>query len=362
MALARNQPQEKSGAAGLWAPNRPPPGMPSSLPRSGPATVGQFDETPLPGICCCNGLDGSGGVSFAVTGQLSQAPQLEAVVKSALKEFSVPGAAIGIWTPDGSWTMTTGLADVASGRPVKRPDHFAIRSITKSFTVTLVLQRVARSHGAISLDDPIGTSLRGIPNGQIITIRQMANMTSGVFDYTRNEKFGQELGADPLRYWTPDELLAFAFNDKDHDPIEFAPGERYQYSNTNTIVLGKLVEVLSGQPFAEVLAEQILLPLEQDSTTFLTGTKLPRPAVKGYQGTNEDGSPDDVVVSFLGLSFAGATASTLDDLAGWGSALAEGTLLPPALQQQRFIARPTKEDPASPVYDSYGLGMGEVAG
>lgn len=302
------------------------------------------------------------GVGLASSGELSQAPQLQALVMSALQEFGVPGVAIGVWTPGGSWTMTAGLADVASGRPVRRPDHFGIRSVTKSFTVTLMLQCVASSHGAISLDDPIGKYLPNIPNGQTITLRELANMTSGLYNYTRSPAFGEALQADPTRSWTTDGLLALAFDDPSHSPIDFQPGTQYEYSNTNTLVLGKLVEVLTGQPFAEVLAERILLPLELGSTSFVTGTKLPRPAVNGYQGTNDDGVPDNVVISSSGLGFAGAIASTLDDLADWGAALAEGSLLPSSLQQQRFVARSTAGDPGSPVYDAYGLGMGEVAG
>ena len=82
----------------------------------------------------------------------------------------------------------------------------------------------------------------------------------------------------------------------------------------------------------------------------------------GYQGVTPDGSPQDIVINASALGFAGAMASTLHDLARWGQALADGSLLPPGLQRQRFNTRPTADDPASPVYDAYGLGIGQVAG
>ena len=206
---------------------------------------------------------------------LNQAPQLQAAVSAALEEFAVPGAAVGLWTPNGHWTATIGLGNVAVQRPVTRRDHFATRSITKSFVVTLVLQLVAQSAGSISLDDPIARYLPGIPNGGKITLRELANMTSGLYDYTRDPALGQAFQEDPKREWTTDELLAFAFNSPSHPPIDFDPGTRYEYANTNTLVLGKFIEAVTSKAFNDVPREQILSPLDLDSTFYLTGTQLP---------------------------------------------------------------------------------------
>jgi D-alanyl-D-alanine carboxypeptidase len=293
---------------------------------------------------------------------LRQAPELDATVDEALQEFGVPGAAIGLWTPSGHWVRTVGLANVASAIPVMRRDHFAIRSITKSFVVTALMQLVAQSGGSLSLDDPIARYLSGIPNGDKITLRELANMTSGLYEYTQDPAFGEAFQADPTRVWTTDELLAFAFKDTSHPPTNFEPGAQYQYSNTNTLVLGKLIEALTGSTFSDVLEDQILQPLRLDSTAYLSGTKLPRPAALGYQGYTDDGQPFNVVIDASGLGFAGAMATTLHDLAAWGHALAVGVLLPHHLQQQRFEAHETSADPRSPIYDAYGLGMGQVAG
>jgi D-alanyl-D-alanine carboxypeptidase len=312
---------------------------------------------------CMSTFLAAGVSSGALADQtLPQASQLDKVVDDALQEFSVPGAAVALWTPDGRWVRTAGLANVASQIPVKRRDHFAIRSITKSFVVTLLLQLVAQSDGSIGLDDPIALHLHGIPNGDKITLRELANMTSGLYDYTRSPAFAEAFGADPTRPWTTEELLAFAFHDPEHSPINFEPGAQYQYSNTNTLVLGKLIEKLASSAFSSVLTDQILTPLELDSTVYVTGVKLPRPAVRGYQGFTDDQQPDDVAINSSALGFAGAVASNLHDLGRWGRALAAGSLLSSNLQQERFQANPTTADPNSPVYDAYGLGMGQVAG
>ncbi|WP_428488788.1 serine hydrolase domain-containing protein [Rhodopila sp.] len=303
----------------------------------------------LPGVSSANDL-------------LARAPQLEDVVTSALEEFHVPGAAVGIWTENGQWTKALGLADVAASRPVKLRDHFALRSVTKSFVVTVLLQLIAESNGSIGLDDPIGKYLSGVPNGARITLRELANMTSGLYDYSADPRFHAALGADLTREWTTDELLAFAFDDTSHSATNFEPGARYQYCNTNTLVLGKLIEVLTGATFDQVLRQRVLVPLVLPGTKYLHGARLPRPFASGYQGETDAGSPEPVVVSFSGLGFAGAMVSTLRDLGVWGPALATGSLLPPELQKQRFEAHSTSADPGSPVYDAYGLGMGQVAG
>ena len=292
----------------------------------------------------------------------ARAPQLENVVTEALQEFHVPGAAVGIWTENGDWTKALGVADVAASRPVGLRDHFAIRSVTKSFVVTVLLQLIAEGNGSIGLDDPIGKYLSGVPNGAKITLRELANMTSGLYDYVADPRFRAALGADPTREWTTDELLAFAFDDASHRLINFEPGKRYQYCNTNTLVLGKLIEALTGTTFDQALRRKILLPLVLPGTNYLHGTRLPRPFALGYQGETDAGAPEQAVISFSGLGFAGAMVSTLRDLRVWGRALAEGSLLPPELQKQRFEAHATSADPRSPVYDAYGLGIGQVAG
>jgi D-alanyl-D-alanine carboxypeptidase len=112
-----------------------------------------------------------------------QKRQLATALDAAVKQYDLPGAAIGVWTPRGNWVVTTGYADLAARRPLRRNDRFGIRSVTKSFTVTVILQLVAK--GRLRLDDKVGKYVSGVPNGHLITIRQLANMTSGLIDYSR---------------------------------------------------------------------------------------------------------------------------------------------------------------------------------
>ncbi len=287
--------------------------------------------------------------------------KINAAVTAAMREFNIPGAALAIETGGTRWVRGYGYAGYAGKRPVVPNDYFAIRSITKSFVVTALMQLIADSKGAMTLDDTIGKYLPNIPNGGTITLRRLANMTSGLYDYSVDPAFGAAFSKDLLRHWTVDQLLKFALYSKAHSAINFQPGARYQYSNTNTLLLGKVVELKTGKPFAATLKAAILRPSHLDATAYLTGVALPSPSAVGYQGFYNN-RPEAVALNATGLNFSGAMAATIGDLADWGKVLVGGDLLPPGLQAQRFRSHLTAGDPKSPLYDRYGLGMGQIAG
>ena len=151
----------------------------------------------------------------------SVAARLQAVVDQAMADNRVPGALVGVYTPNGAWTTATGFADVDAQRRVSLADSSAWRSITKSLTVTIVLQLVAE--GRLSLDAPVGTYVAGVPNGQNITLRQLAEMRSGLFNYTSDDGFRQRFVADFNAPWTDQEILAAAFS----HPVNFPAGTQY---------------------------------------------------------------------------------------------------------------------------------------
>jgi D-alanyl-D-alanine carboxypeptidase len=111
---------------------------------------------------------------------------LDAAFKKSFKESGAPGAVAAVQTPEGTWVGTLGVADHASKEPMQADMHQRIGSVTKTFTVTLLLQ--AQADGLLSLDDTIDQYVKGVPNGDSITLRQMANMTSGIASYTFNKK------------------------------------------------------------------------------------------------------------------------------------------------------------------------------
>ncbi|MET4584980.1 serine hydrolase domain-containing protein [Pseudarthrobacter sp. PvP022] len=137
--------------------------------------------------------------------------------------------------------------------PVTPSDHVRIGSITKTWTTTVILQLV--QEGKIKLNDPVAYC-PDVPGAANITIEQLLTMRSGLYNYTEDLEVNKVLDSDPGKVWTTDELLAAAFR---HPPY-FAPGGGFHYSNTNTVLLGLIAEVLDGKPIAASFRDRLFTP------------------------------------------------------------------------------------------------------
>jgi D-alanyl-D-alanine carboxypeptidase len=293
-------------------------------------------------------------------------PKLQAI----LTETLAPGAVALVVSPElGDWAATFGTRAIGSAEPVTRGDHVRIGSNTKTWTGTLILQLV--QEGKLALDDPVAKYRPDVPNGQHITIEHLLTMRSGLYNYSETLELNRTLDTVPTKAWTPDELLALAYR---HPPY-FAPGQGYHYSNTNTILLGLIVEKLTANPIERELEARIFTPLGLANTRFPPRTEnaLPAPYPRGYQfGTNVETMTSDVLppaqqaaaragtLKPLDATLdnpswawsAGAGISTVDDLARYAQALVGGGLLTDAMQRRRLASiRPI--DPANP-----GVGYG----
>ena len=133
--------------------------------------------------------------------------ELADVVDSTVDELGAPGAVVVVTTPDEAWEAAVGVTDLDTEEPMSQGLDWPLRSITKSFTTTLVLQLA--DEGELSLDDTIDTWVPDVPNGDRITLRQLGQMTSGLADYT-TQAWVDDFVADPTREFTVDELIAFA--------------------------------------------------------------------------------------------------------------------------------------------------------
>ncbi len=290
----------------------------------------------------------------APAGQLSAGLQseLQAALEQTMKENDVPGAVAGVWIPgQGSWTSATGVANVDSGEPVTTEMSWPLRSITKSYTVTLIMQLA--DEGKLGLDDSLSEYVDGVTNGDEITLRQLADMSSGNSDYF-TQGFIDAFTTDDTKIFTLDELNGYVVD----QPEKFAPGTEREYTNANTNLLGAVVEKVTGQTFADALNERILEPLGQTSTHYITDVaKWTDAHATGYQ-PNDEGvfEPQTENLSIFGP--AGSMVSTLEDSRVWGDTLGEGSLLKPATQAERQKGGKI----ASPPYDIYAMGMGETDG
>ena len=147
--------------------------------------------------------------------------RLDEAVDKVMDRAGVPGAIIGIWGPDGDYVRAVGVADQAGGAQMSTDFYHRIGSQTKTFTITGVLQLADQRK--LGLDDPIAEYIDGVPEGDRITLRQLARMQSGLPNYTDTDEFQQAFFADPFRNFTPQELLDYAFA----EPMKFQPGEGF---------------------------------------------------------------------------------------------------------------------------------------
>ena len=284
---------------------------------------------------------------------------LEAAFEESFKESGAPGAIVGVRTPEGTWVRSLGVANKASGKPMRANMHHRIGSVTKTFTATLLLR--AAADGRLSLDDTIGQYVEGVPNGDEITLRQIADMSSGIASYTLDEQFQEELFADPEAVWTPEELAQIGVEDS---PV-FDPGDGWQYSNTNYVLLGMVLEQVTGKPIGQLYRKGIIEPLGLRETSFPNADPaLPNPYDHGYtlQGQS-DGEPVDATHWNPSWAWsAGGMISTVDDMLVYGRALGTGKGLLPREQQAERLTSFLYGLPPNSAERAYGIGLADEYG
>ncbi|MFF1682971.1 serine hydrolase domain-containing protein [Streptomyces sp. NPDC058256] len=274
--------------------------------------------------------------------------RLDKAIEDVRQEAGIPGVVVGLWMPGkGNYVRATGVADKATGEPMTTGPFFRIGSETKTFTVTALL-KLLDDH-RIRLDDPISKYIDGVPGGRRITLRHLAEMRSGLFPYSADPGFVQDLLSDPSRSFTPQELLAYGYKHKN----TFKPGAQFQYSNSNYVLLGLVIEKVSGHRFVDFLDREVLRPAHLSRTLFPEGAKFPEPHPRGYTNQTLSGEVEDSTDwnPSWGWS-AGAMISDLHDLRRWARIVATGTLLSPETQKERLKTLPTGYPGTS-----YGLGI-----
>ncbi|WP_438487426.1 serine hydrolase domain-containing protein [Streptomyces sp. S186] len=284
----------------------------------------------------------------------------EAAALHRLVADGAPGAASLVTRngrPSSSRFAAAGVADLRSGRKMGPLDHFRAGSLTKTLVATVVLQLAGE--GRLSLDDraadhlPPGMPLSGAHGAsdlRRVTIRQLLDHTSGLFNYTDDPRLAEQLygkGFLAHRYdrHTPAELLRIALG---HPPTA-APGARYAYSNTNYLVLGLVIRGVTGHPYAEELRRRILAPFDLRGTSFPGDSPaLPAPHGRGYSriGGRE---VDSTALDPSRAGAAGEMITTLGDLNRFFAALLGGRLLAP-----RQMAELRGEQAT---HGAYGLGV-----
>jgi CubicO group peptidase (beta-lactamase class C family) len=265
-------------------------------------------------------------------------------VAEVLAATGAPSASIAV-VQDGRvvYTHAYGHARLDPPKAASPEMRYSIGSISKQFTSTSIL--LLAEQGKLSLDDAVGKYVNGLTRGGEVTIRQILSMTSGYQDYWPQDY----VMPDMLQPTTPQQIVA-GWASK---PLDFEPGTKWQYSNTNYVIAGMIVEKLAGKPLVEFLAERVFRPLKmlsvanideaplgpEDAARYLRyATGPPRPAPKEGKGW---------------LTAAGELAMTASDLAAWDISIIDQTVLKPAsyrLMQTDTLLK-------SGVATGYGLGV-----
>ncbi|SEL29516.1 serine hydrolase domain-containing protein [Streptacidiphilus jiangxiensis] len=276
------------------------------------------------------------------------AARLDRAIEDVRRQAKIPGVVVGLWMPGrGSYVRATGVADTSTGARMREDSFFRIGSETKTFTVTALLELV--DDGLVRLDDPISAYVRGVPRGTEISLRQLAEMRSGLFPYSLDKGFAHDLLSDPTRSFTPQQVLAYGYRHRN----TFDPGARFQYSNSNLVLLGLVVEKVSHMRLADFLRERVLRPAHLHDTLLPHGAEFPAPHPHGYTDQTLSGATEDATHWNPSWGWAaGAMISNLRDLRSWAVTVATGRLLSPQTQAQRLTTLPTGFPGTS-----YGLGI-----
>jgi D-alanyl-D-alanine carboxypeptidase len=292
-------------------------------------------------------------------------PAQELKLSAALDEWrtsiQAPGASLGLVTKDGEViSVTSGVSDRGSQRPMAPGDLLMAGSTGKTFFAAVALELIEA--GKLDLDAPISKYLGSkpwfsrLPNAKDITVRMLMTHTSGLVRYEMNPKFTADLRANPDRAFTPEEEVAYLFD----APAPFAAGQGWDYSDTNYIVLGMIMEGITGTRLYDEVQKRFLARLKLTGVVPTTSRRVPG-LVPGYAGPRDPlGLPDEVMtngVFAINPQFewtGGGYATSARDLARWGHALYVGTAISPTMRGLMISsAVPARLGPET----KYGLGV-----
>ena len=284
----------------------------------------------------------------------------DAVVQRGLERLvAAPGGPVGaiatLYRDGHTIVLRAGRAEVTRPGAPRVGYHMRIASIAKAFSGAVALHLV--QEGRLGLNDTIGERLPGMmpPEWSAVTVREMLNHTSGLPDYTRSAGFRKQAMTNPRGYVSPTEIIDWVRQ----DGLVFTPGSRYEYSNTDNIVVGLIAQQVTGESYGHLLSTLVFRPARLTQTTFPTRRlSLPAPFIHGYDV--EPGKPPQDVTTFLSPSGAwasGAIVSTPADLGAFIRADLDGRFFGQAQRraQLRFVRG--SSSPAGPGTNSAGLAI-----
>ena len=264
-----------------------------------------------------------------------------------------PGAISLIEVGDNTQILTAGVGNVATNRVISSNDTTRLASVSKAFNGAVALALV--SHGQLSLADTIGKWLPSLPPAWApVTLAQLLQHTGGVPDYIKSPAFLSELQSDPQVVMTPAQLLGFVAT----QPLGFPPGSHYEYSDSDNIIVGLMIEAVTGTSYESALARYVTTPLHLTKTNLPANAQMAEPYVHGYSVEAGKAPEDDSTALNPGLAWAsGGMNSTIAELNKFMRAYVSGQLFDAATQKQQLQFVPGTSGPPGPGTNSAGLAV-----
>jgi D-alanyl-D-alanine carboxypeptidase len=361
LAIGGGSPSPVAMAGGTPGPSTGGPSLPASgSPASSPAARPSASDAPSSG----GPASPPASPNPPVPGTVVPAERLQATLDALRKKASIPGVSVAILWDDGtSWLGVSGRSDVAGKTPVTTDTAFSLASISKTLTAAVVLQLV--DEGRLELSDPVAPWLPAYRLDKRITVRMLLDHTSGLPDFFLNRKIDRALQSAPNATWSPARTWKYVSKSR------ATPGRTWSYSNTNYLLLGELVEAVTGRPLATEVRTRLLDPLGLEGTWY-QAVERPRATISvGYRLLAKSGggvravrvAPASTVMPFRSVvtaaGGAGSVAATALDTARWMQAFARGEVMSPATYRAMLADAATTRALKARV--PYGLGIQVVS-
>jgi D-alanyl-D-alanine carboxypeptidase len=259
--------------------------------------------------------------------------KLQAAADKVMMENQTPGMMAYVSVEgEGELYITRGVSNLVTSEPMNSNNYFRIGSITKTVTSEAVL--ILADEGKIDLNKPISFYLPelNIPSGDKITIPMLANMTSGLYEYTDVDFINSWANSHGQKVFTPEQLLTGALS----HPIQFEPGTKYDYCNTNYLLLGLLIKKVTGQTVIDVFNEKIFQPLGMKNTFWPNTSYMPYPYSHGYFLESNNSLTDVTNWNPSWADAAGCLISNFSDMKIWSKEVNERKLLSDKMKSVRY--------------------------
>ncbi|OBF25212.1 serine hydrolase domain-containing protein [Mycobacterium sp. ACS4331] len=306
----------------------------------------------------------------APTTHTAQADAIRAVVKSVMASEHLKSALVRV-TVDGKEVISEAFGESITGVPASTDMHFRNGAVAISYVSTLLL--ILAEENRVGLDDKLSDFLPEIAHADRVTLRQLAQMTSGYADYVLdNDAFAAALYENPFRQWKPEELLQFAVT----KPLQYEPGTNWSYAHTNYVLLGLALERATGESMPKLLSEKVLDPLGLRNTANSFTPAIPEPALHAFTAERRANLDIPAAVPFLEessfwnpswtITHGAIQTTTIEDLATSAAGIGSGQLLSPdsyRIFASKDLQGRTHSAPGCPTcapqsdFYTYGLGI-----